>query len=199
MLGVLKILILDSPRCTHATTLADVNQRTVETDDPDQAVATTLGDVEIIENDWSGFLEKHMETLGWDNLRLAAESNIDRSQVSRWLRGEGHPRNDKIRSVCRALRLDVRYGIVAAGYFTPEEMRLRTRRESVKAVLRGCSPQELTEELLSRIPGDEPEPAVPADEPVAPVNGAVGPFTEQHRAVVAPITFQDGRQNGRAS
>lgn len=167
-----------------------MNQSTVGIDGPDPAVSAAPGD--IIENDWPGFLKKYMKELGWDNLDLAAESGIDRSQVSRWLRGEGHPRNDKLRQVCQALRVDVRLGIVAAGYFTPDDLRLRT---NPREALRRAKHEQLLAECLRRMTGhDEVEPA--AAEP-APGRG---PFTEQVAPVVAPIQFQDGgsgRRNGR--
>jgi transcriptional regulator with XRE-family HTH domain len=173
-----------------------VNQSTVGESGTDPAVSAAPDDIgDIIEGDWPAFLEKYMKAFGWDNLDVASETGIDRSQVSRWLRHEGRPTPDSLRLVCAAFHVDIRLGIAAAGMFTADELRLRTR-ESRRAVLRSCKPEELTEELLDRVRGAT-APAVPPP-PVAKA-ARRGSFTEQHKPVIAPLQFQDGsRRNGRA-
>lgn len=179
-----------------------MKQSTVGSNGPDPAVSAAPGD--IIEDDWPAFLDRYMGELGWGNLDLARASGIDRSQVSRWRNGEGLPRNDKIRAVCSCLRLDIRYGIVAAGLFTAEEMKLR--RPPVREALRAATPEELTGELLGRVHSAEglleaaekqvEELRGRAQPSANGHGGAVGAFREQHRPVVSdPFTFvpQDGR------
>lgn len=151
-----------------------MNQRTVGTNGP--AAASDDGD-----DDWASFLTYHLRELGWENTDLAEAIGIDRSQVSRWLRRESFPREASIRAVCRALRVDIRYGIVAAGMFTAEEMKLKAR-PSNRELLRTYKSEELTDELLRRV-----------DEKGVKSAARVGTFEEQHRPVVGPIQFQDGR------
>jgi transcriptional regulator with XRE-family HTH domain len=152
-----------------------VNQNTLTPNDRDDASLFDEGD------DWATFLKKQMTALGWDNLDLAEATGIDRSQVSRWLNREGRPSPRSIRKVCAALKVDIRYGIVANGDYTAEEMRLHTRLSVRREVLRSAAPEELTAELLSRI-----TPANGVQERLAASNGVVkGEYTEQRRPVVS--------------
>ena len=179
---------------------ATVNQSTVGKRGPD-AVSVAPGDTIddddiIIEGDWPAFLAKHMGLHGWDNLDLAGATGIDRSQISRWRRNEGLPTPKNVRAVCAAFCLDIRFGIVATGQYTADEVRLRNRGR--REVLRTYKPEELTEELLDRVHAAAPvAEAVPPPSP--PVSRRRGSFTEQHKPVIAPLTFQDGStRNGRA-
>lgn len=182
----------------RATTLASVNQSTVGESGTDPAASAALDDIDIIEDDWPAFLKKHMEELGWDNLDLAAATGIDRSQVSRWLRNQGLPTPKNMRAVCAAFCVDIRVGIVAAGQYTPDELRLRTRA-SRREVLRSCRPEELTEELLDRVRGAATPPAAEAVPSPLAARRRRGDFAEQDRPVIAPLQFQDGSsRNGRA-
>lgn len=163
----------------RATTLVGVNQHTL---------AASGHEAGFSDDTWAEFLAKHLHELAWENLDLAKATGLDRSQVSRWLRHEGQPTPDSIRKVCKAFGVDIRRGIVAAGLFTADEMKLRSR-PSNRELLSTCTAQELAAAVLDRMTG--------GGEAAAPPVVGQGTFTEQHRpTVVAPITFQDGRHAG---
>ena len=50
----------------------------------------------------------------------------DRSLVGRWVREGSQPTIDSIRAVCAAFRRDIREGLIAAGRFTAEELKVGT-------------------------------------------------------------------------
>lgn len=165
----------------RATTLLTVNQRTISNGGHHAAPDSE-------EEDWASFLQKHLRELGWDNLDLSKACGIDRSQVSRWLRREAIPGPASVRLVCAVLEVDIRYGIVATGSYTAEELRLHTH-PSTREVIRTCKPEMLADELLRRARGATTESVAPGR----------GTFEEQRGPVIAPLVFQDGRQNGQTA
>jgi transcriptional regulator with XRE-family HTH domain len=143
------------------------------------------------DDDWATFLIKHMDALGWENKDLAQACGVDRSQVSRWVRREGTPTCESIRRICHGLRLDIRYGIAAAGMFTPDELRLGSW--STRDVLDACAPEDLTDALLRRVHtrnGTGGGTFTEQDQPTVP-----GTFTEQRKpTVVGALVFNDGQK-----
>lgn len=73
---------------------------------------------------WAHYVQTHLDSLGWTNSVLANAADIDRSLVGRWLDGSTQPTIESVRAVCRALHRDIREGLVAAGIFTEDEMKV---------------------------------------------------------------------------
>jgi len=52
---------------------------------------------------------------GWTQLRLAREAGIHRTTITRWLAGSGGLTIDSVRKVARALGVDMKVAMAAAG------------------------------------------------------------------------------------
>ena len=73
---------------------------------------------------WAEYVQTHLDALGWNNATLAAAARLDRSLVGRWLNEGKQPSIESVRAVAKAFHRDIREGLIAAGYFTEEEMKV---------------------------------------------------------------------------
>lgn len=71
---------------------------------------------------WATWLQMHLDALGWNNTDLGQHGGFDRSMVGRWLNEGKQPTVESVRAVCRALKRDIKEGLVAAGIVTEAEM-----------------------------------------------------------------------------
>src|SRR5690606_12973243 len=77
---------------------------------------------------WAEYVQTHLDALGWNNATLAAAARLDRSLVGRWLNEGKQPSIESVRAVAKAFHRDIREGLIAAGYFTEEEMKVSARQ-----------------------------------------------------------------------
>lgn len=75
--------------------------------------------------DWPSFIRYHMQSTGLKMTGLAQAAGINRSLIYRWLDDEGGilPEVKSVRAICKALDIDARDGLIAAGIFTARELR----------------------------------------------------------------------------
>jgi hypothetical protein len=73
---------------------------------------------------WGAYVQHHLDLRGWTNTDLAHAGDFDRSLVGRWINEDKQASIDSIRSVCRAFGRDIREGLIAAGLFEPDELRV---------------------------------------------------------------------------
>lgn len=71
---------------------------------------------------WPAFIQFYLDLTGWKGGTLAARAGIDRSLPGRWLSGENAPKVESVRQICRALGVDCREGLIAAGFFTEKDL-----------------------------------------------------------------------------
>jgi len=74
---------------------------------------------------WAEYVQTHLDALGWSNATLAAAAGLDRSLIGRWLNEGKLPSIESVRAVSRAFHRDIREGLIAAGYFTEDEMKVK--------------------------------------------------------------------------
>jgi transcriptional regulator with XRE-family HTH domain len=75
-----------------------------------------------LDQGWPAFIQYYLDLTGWKPGTLAARAGIDRSLPGRWLSMENGPKIESIRQICRALGVDSREGLIAAGLFTAEDL-----------------------------------------------------------------------------
>jgi transcriptional regulator with XRE-family HTH domain len=75
-----------------------------------------------LDQGWPAFVQYFLKLTGWKGGTLATRAGIDRSLPGRWLNKENEPKVESVRAVCRALGVDCREGLIAAGFFTAEDL-----------------------------------------------------------------------------
>lgn len=96
---------------------------------------------------WQAFIRHHMQITGLKMSPLARAIGVNRSLVYRWLDGEGaQPEVKSVRAVCRALGVDAREGLIAAGHFDADELRYGAYSD-----IQHFSDIELLNDLLRRM------------------------------------------------
>ena len=132
---------------------------------------------------WAEYVQAHLDGLGWSNATLAAASKLDRSLIGRWLNEGKQPSIESIRAVARVFKRDIREALVAAGYFTEDEMKVSAPQPPDLHLL---DDDELLAEVKRRM--DRRGPAGPR---FHEVDG------ETTAADVAEISEQDGVESGQ--
>lgn len=75
-----------------------------------------------LDQGWPAFIKFYLDLTGWKGGTLASRAGIDRSLPGRWLSKENDPKVESVRQVCRALGVDCREGLIAAGFFTEQDL-----------------------------------------------------------------------------
>lgn len=75
-----------------------------------------------LDQGWPAFVQWYLDLTGWKGGTLASRAGIDRSLPGRWLSKENDPKVESIKLVCRALGVDCREGLIAAGFFTEQDL-----------------------------------------------------------------------------
>jgi transcriptional regulator with XRE-family HTH domain len=102
--------------------------------------------------DWAEYVRAHLDALEWSPSKFAQVSGLDRSMITRWLKRETEPAIDSIRAAARAFDRDIREGLVAAGFFTEEEMGFfRDEKIAGEPDLRLVDDDDLLDELKRRM------------------------------------------------
>lgn len=75
-------------------------------------------------NGWGAYVQRQLDVRGWSNTDLATAGDFDRSLIGRWINEDKQATIESIRAVCKAFGRDIREGLIAAGLFTPAELRV---------------------------------------------------------------------------
>ena len=104
---------------------------------------------------WAAFLADMTTRPGWTQLRLARESGIHRTTITRWLAGKGGLTIDSVRKVAKALDVDMRVAMAAAGDLVEDTEQDPTIRMIRDAALPPEVERELIDYVRERILADE--------------------------------------------
>lgn len=107
-------------------------------------------------------VEAAMETLGWNQTRLAAELDVTRAAVSKWLRGVDFPRPDKLLRLGLALKLEFKELVLEAPDRLDPVVAFRRkggRKTSDEHLQRAKHMGVLLKELVPRLPLSVSRPA----------------------------------------
>ncbi|WP_082359811.1 helix-turn-helix transcriptional regulator [Rhodococcus opacus] len=115
---------------------------------------------------WGSFISSHLATNGWSQNRLAKDTGINASVISRWINDGMEPGVKSIRLVAEAFGVPVTRALLAAGAVTADELGILPVVAPDPDLL---TDDELVRQLDRRLRQRQAEPApLPPLEPIYP-------------------------------